>query len=490
LKRLDELLLPPELEAGPMPTLKVPTNHAAKLVSAGVARAVDSLPAKVLWMDYFTVVEVKDDGRRQRPIMWPRHYLRNSRYISAFTLKSCADYRRSVLRGTHGVAFDLASSFWQVDVSHLNLFLICEDGSVMQVTRMPFGIDMASEIMQLILQTLADVDGAYKDHLDIHIDNVMCVGSAKLCAQWAAMFKKRCSACGVTLNTEDTNQVRRHCTFCGIVFDFDRKTVAVKALTLAKIDRSYVARHTWTGEQLESHVSRLLYCSTVLAIDLSASYFLVKAYRRCLSAFAKHPRNWTSTATLPAKALSDLDVLTRTVLENKPVVVRDKPITNDGFTPDAVIVSDATPTCGGGILFMPGRLPEAFGCRWPNIDINDAESLGAALLLKRWAPQLTNLRVLLRIDNTTSLHRILRASSGGCLEVNRIAAGLIDTAVEHGFKLRVEYISTARNPADAISRMAVVNDKLVADLLEEAWGRRGSRSRGGGWRRSTGQRVR
>lgn len=104
---------------------------------------------------YFTVRERADS--RRRPIMWPYLMLLASDYSSEFSLDNVSQYCRSVFAGDYAVAYDLTASFWQVLIDGCNFVLQDEDGKLWRITRMPFGVDCASEIMQIIVEELGRV---------------------------------------------------------------------------------------------------------------------------------------------------------------------------------------------------------------------------------------------------------------------------------------------------------------------------------------------
>lgn len=87
--------------------------------------------------------------------MWPKEFLLDSMYSSQFSLSSVSTYAKLVLAGTRAVCFDLAASFWQILLpSSVNFVLQAADGSTWRVDRLPFGVDCASEIMQLVVEEL------------------------------------------------------------------------------------------------------------------------------------------------------------------------------------------------------------------------------------------------------------------------------------------------------------------------------------------------
>jgi hypothetical protein len=343
--------------------------------------------------------------------------------------------------------------------------------------RLPYGVDVASEIMQLITLTLAGCPTVCisskwkKESIFVHIDNALFVGSHDEATEWKSHFLARARECGVQLNVEPSNDVAQQQDFVGLHLDFKQKTVALKkSFKVPPIDIQ-------TAEDLERMLGKLIYAGTALALPLEKYKWAIKAYRRILSMTARLPARWTAPVLLSRVALQELHAWRSAVVENKPVKVL--PAITHEDAPEVIIASDATPDGYGGVIFERGRLPEAFGGLWPSTpsSINEAETLAAAVLLLRFAPRLRNKRVLLWIDNTSTIARILKSARGGALEPHRIAEGIIAIAREYEFLIRVEYIESARNPADPISRQAPLDLELAKELVNEARGRQGTRAR-------------
>lgn len=484
--RLDELMAAlhfhPSHSETEVPRLRIPVSHAKQLQEAGVFEhigSVDSVDISTLTiLQYFTVVEERAAGERLRPIMWPESLLNASNYVSQFSLPAVHDYRLVPLLGSHAVAFDLAASFWQVLLSQLCRFaVICEDGRIFKMLRLPYGVDVASEIMQILTLTLAGCPSVCKQSqwrqlsIFVHIDNALFVGTQRDAELWKAALLERARECAVQLNVEESNNVNVEQDFVGLHFDFTKKTTCLKhSFKVPEIRIN-------TAEDLERMMGKLIYAGTALGLPLHEFKWTIKTYRRILSLTARTPRCWTSPITLSRVVLREIQAWRNAVIANTPAPVEPSVLHSE--TPEVIVATDATPVGYGGVIFELGRLPEAFGGLWPSqpSSINEAETLAAAVMLLRFAPRLASKRVLLLIDNTSTIARILKAARGGALEPHRIAQSIIDIAREHNFAVRVQYIESARNPADAVSRQAPVDMELAMAVVNEAWGRKGCKAR-------------
>ena len=246
-------------------------------------------------------------------------------------------------------------------------------------------------------------------------------------------------------------------------------------------------------EDLERVMGRFLYGSVVLGLRLEQFLFAIKFYRRGLAAAARLPSKWTSALTPPPCVLRDLTSWQSIILANNPVTPNET-LLDDGDSPTAVLATDATPNSFGGVLLRAGFEPVAFGGNFGfSMHINLAEIAAAYIMLLRFAEDLAHSRLLLLIDNTSTISRVLRAARGGCIEPHRIATCIIDLANAYSFKIRVQYIASNRNPADAVSRQQDLDFDLchlALSMVDEARGRQLTRktTRVGVVRRAAGGR--
>lgn len=489
-----------------LPRLRLPLKDAAALTAAdcvrplGPASALDLTTYNII--EYFSVVETRPAGERLRPIMWPKRLLMQSGYISAFELRSVGRYRE-LAREEAAVAFDLSASFWQLLLPPDARFILIDDnGDAHLLLRMPYGMDVAAEIMQIVVCTLAghseySVAGRW-DGPDpvVHIDNAGLFATSAVCDRWRDMFTAACRECGVTLNKEEANTVSQCLTFVGIRYDLAATSVALKPGFNAPPPLGEVA--SVTG--IEHFYGKCLYGAAVLGVELWRYLFALKWYRRLLAACARGSVRRADTLRVPPVVQRQAEELRAIVVRNDPCPLGTQaPIDeNHDSPPDAVVATDATPAGFGGVLMIPGEMPQAFGGSWPAHvrhclkDINDAETLAAFVALRRFAELLRGKRVLLLIDNTSTISRVLRAARGDRhLEPSRVASEILNLGTHGGFKIRVEYIASARNPADALSRQRPVDVSLAADILNESLERKGTRtqinpSRACGQRRACG----
>ena len=491
--RLERLLLSTSLTAPGPCRLRAPRADALELERAGYCEPFGGLDTCSA-VDYFSVVEAHK--HRRRPIFWPRSLLERSKYVSDFTLHSVDDYRRSVLLGSHACAYDLAASFAQVALpASSNLVFHDAAGKAWRLRRLPYGIDVAPEIMQIIVVGLAGEAKRRTDasvHLFVHIDNVMAVGEADDVQRWQRAFVAVCAEASVTLNDEPTNEVQTSTSFCGLELDFSSKCVALRDSFVSRLQ--IPTEHT-TNQDLESIVSRLVYGWAATGRDWLQLYLTIKWFRRRLSALARNVERWDAECRAPPFACRRLGDAIGTLQRNESVPVAVKHV----GVAEAILATDATLTGWGAVLLRPGHMPDAVGgvfgsARDANgatrqqkpANIGVAESLAVVGGLERFAAELRQARTFtLLIDNTSSQCTISAVNEGrlpsGTAATSVIAVDIVERVRSIGAAMTVARVSTGDNIADEVSRGRPIDLNKVELNIQAAGLKFKVRGRAVGW---------
>lgn len=480
----------------PSQCFRMPRSHAASFVQADIGEDIGSLDdvdlSEFNVLKYFTVVEEKPTHDRLRPITWPEVLLLLSQYVSEHKLKTVYENRLLALNKFAAVTYDLKASFHQVPLPETSrLVMVSEDGRVIRMKRLPYGADAASEIMHMIVSTLAGdpryakpvahlVADEYALFNSVHIDNVYFGGPDA--HQRRQHFLAACHRAGVQLNEEPGNTFSHRQTFVGMQIDTATGTVALKPNYGAKID----LEHMSTNEDLERIMGKVLYGGAVLGVNWREYLFILKQYRRILSNCARGKQAWRDTCSLWPSARQQLHKLVSVIRANAPVSVIPSVA---GVAPDfdVVVACDATPRSFGGVLLRRGALPLAFGSEFgfdADIDINLAEMTAAVCMLRRFVDDIRHKHVLLLIDNTSAIAGVQRDLVNGVSSTSfhaELSQVLADAAPK---SITVQYIRSEDNPADAPSRLKPDLDLgLVGAVMDRAWGRRKQRieRRARGW---------
>lgn len=441
----------------------IPHRDLASLLASGVLENLRSPDLITSYVQYFSVLESLK--QRRRPIFWPKCLLNQSLYSwpTDIPLGNVQTYRRLVLRGSHAVAFDLAASFWQIPLpDNVNLAVKAANGNTYRVARLPYGADVAPEIMQRLLVNVApQVPGTT---VMVHIDNVIAVGSFQQVTRWREQFLQRATQFGLTLNVEPANNPTQRLVFAGMELDLVHKTTRVNP---AKPAPQFHAHSSY--EELERVIGKLLYAAAVLNVDLVPFYYMLKWWRRHLSALGRGLCKWTTKPNIPAPTRIALGQLQGIIERNAPAPVTEA-LSQPQRLPTVVLCSDATLRGFGGVLMQRGHEPLAFGATFgvdpANICLAEATALLAAVL--QFADDIKGQHLGILVDNTSVLHAMRRESPRD-LAMGTITARIRTTLQALNCSVSVAHITSQLNPADAPSRFKQVDLQKVAALTHALW---------------------
>ena len=467
---LDQMTTAPKV-TGDRHRLKAPNAHADQLVATGLASEVSREEALTLSpLQYFSVVEDKivaeadatahetvhtatsTTTERQRPIFWPEAQLAQSRYDSNMSLRTAKRLRDITAKHSAGAAFDVKASYTQVEMPRF--VFQSKDGRFFKLLRMPYGLDGAAEIMQLLVSAVAGVDGVAakpaEADLAVHIDNVIAAGDIDTVTLWTTEFKQRAAKVRMTLNVEQSNTPAAKVPFCGAVADFAKSEIYLRHQFMFKL-RTQLESGRSTVRHWQSLHARLVYAAALLGINMLATrdeFFFTKIVRRLCNSVNNRTVSAEASCTLPPTAANGMRSVIAKVGANTPASVVS--LDHSWASADNVLFVDATPKGWGAVYAAPGAKLEAFGASWESeLPINEAETLAVFTALdelRNRHPGVEHSRVHLRIDNTSSLWAHRGRGKSGTLQY-------IAAATRERFPhLTADYVASAANLADRPSR--------------------------------------
>lgn len=465
---------------------RVPLDDLGKQRDAGLLEKFNGTHGYLTW--YFTVTE-KNDTRR-RPIFWACDYLASSGYVSDFGLDTCAEYTQVVTQGSYAAAFDLKASYTQIELpDEVNFIVVGEDGELYRLKRLPYGVDAAAEIMQIVTEEMARLSAAALPDSSrfvtkAHIDNALGVGqTVDDVTAWAREFSRLADVHGITLNDEPCNTPSQALDFVGIDMDFKGKMVRLRERFIKGLPTVSEALRTY--QDLESAVGKILYGMAVLRVRQHPYHFFIKTWRRKLARLnrpADDPSRlrWRDEPDLSPNVRNALERMLKVVKDNKwaPVYPLRTALKSDLFSKTGsekffqdlpIIVTDATLDSFGAVLYENGRITQAFGGRFdataPSMAV--AESAAALAAIARFADRIRNTTFVLLVDNTTTEISIARGHAKN-LSID-LAVDLIDGILRdiHA-KVLVARVASGDNVADAPSRAKPLKDVCIQKSLEAA----------------------
>jgi len=476
--------VPSELPLEARCRLRATVDHATQLVDAGIAKPIPTATAAGLNpMQMFCVVEqkttTKADPTRQisiehettdasmarlRPIFWPQEFLHASAYNAELSLQTAALLRSAIAEHSTAAAFDLAAAYMQIEMPGVYMFQD-QAGTFYELLRMPYGVDAAAEIMDLVTAALAGRNDVAKNpardvFVITHIDNALAAGEPSAVEAWIRLIRRRASRCSAQFNEEPANSVASVVPFCGTVGDFRKKVVWLSAIFISKLRKSannFTSGQQITMKQLHSLHARLVYAAAALGVCMAATLyaiFYIKIVKRLIAKRNAQQIHDNDVVNLPPAAARGLLYLINVLGANTPTSVLSAHPSWQGH--DAVLYTDATPRGWGAVLLAPGRAPVTVGAAWPQpMGINDAESLAVIAAMDLLHGTMTagpypirHIKIL--IDNTSAIAVCNATAKAANLQL--IGLHLQRLAQARGLVFRVEYVRSLENLADAPSR--------------------------------------
>ncbi|ESS70237.1 target of rapamycin (TOR) kinase 1 [Trypanosoma cruzi Dm28c] len=205
---------------------RIPTADARLLRKAGIIEDGSSTVTGG-WIIPFSVVEEKTTGLRRRWIAWPRDKNSDDPCEANFHLLHISHYLPPVMAEAAS-CLDVKTSFivpLPRETRHLFRCRV-EDGTLVELTRLPMGYKAGPEILQIITSAAAGVTTVVHRlwaapplvRVDVWIDNRRIAGPKSDATLWEAQVLRNADSCHATIG-EDRESGATHYTFlgCGLI---------------------------------------------------------------------------------------------------------------------------------------------------------------------------------------------------------------------------------------------------------------------------------
>ena len=309
---------------------------------------------------------------------------------------------------------------------------------------------------------------------DAYIDNVRFLASnQEELARITRTFFALCRTMNITVNEKEEEVLRKIRTdrnglqqypFLGMIFDHKANTVQIGEKTSEKLRAArekfeFSFRMTW--REWQALFGLCVFASQVLHVPRSSRYWIYKFMRK--KAYTckddEEVTLWSSAQDLWTNWLEEL-------LAHPP-----RHITVDNEIPEAVLVSDASLTGFGAILFTPSEEFIVAGHWSPEQakrHINLLELMAVRIAIGAF-PLPPKFRIV--VDNTSTVGQLRRGSS--CkFRYNAQIAIIHRYLLEQGARITdVQYIRSEDNPADFWSRLATCGRSPKEGSLGRWWRR-------------------
>ncbi|KAF8276719.1 hypothetical protein TcBrA4_0123180 [Trypanosoma cruzi] len=185
-----------------------------------------------------------------------------------------------------------------------------EDGTLVELTRLPMGYKAGSEILQItITSAIAGVTTVVHRlraappmvRVDVWIGNIRIAGSKRNATLWEVQLLRNADSFHASMG-EERESGAMQCTFMWVQFAHTHRAVSLSDKFVRSV-RAMPALNSLTIAEMEVVASRFLYAAAILGTRLCDYYFFIKAVRRRLSALHQGIVQETSPAKLPPAAV-------------------------------------------------------------------------------------------------------------------------------------------------------------------------------------------
>ncbi len=334
------------------------------------------------------------------------------------------------------------------------------------LTTLPTGqrhtVGVAQTISSILLRIVADRVPEVKQGIPVahtaYIDNYrMCSNSVESTKILASVFMDTAAEFKITMN-ETLDEIVEAITapvqeFRGMAFHRDSTTNAV-TVGLAKKSKDKLEQllhvhlpkiAVWSVELLESAVSFLIFCSSVLQVQLCSFYHIFKLLRRRLNNDKTHRQKRRQHARVWPSVIESLTSWIKELLDKKPVDYKKMSDASKLKVP--IVVTDASLTGWGAMMFFDGKVSWTGGS-WP-IYLRRAciAELEAHAVLNGLSTLLPNGGFVHVIIDNTSVQGALRKGYSRNFFINKVI-----TKVQKIYTIiRISYIKSEDNPTDPMT---------------------------------------
>ena len=272
---------------------------------------------------------------------------------------------------------------------------------------------------------------------------------------------RRCANAHLLLNEED-----RSGAYCGAVYNFCAKTVALKASFIKKLCSM---QQPTTPRDVERVFGLLNFGGQVLSAPVHKWFEAISWYRKLANALERGTvhRDELLRVPIPQQVQDELLQWKSFCLSNAPAV---PPRVGESFS--VQLFCDASGHGWGAVLCGPGGRILANGSRWttPHISIDDAEAHAIVEALSTFQQEVQGNDVTILSDN---------AAVGAALTSGRTKSTAMAPHIRHAFEIlspmtwSVAKIDTRANPADEPSRgKDTIRQKALDAAHVQRWGLR------------------
>ena len=447
------------------------------------------------WGRVFFVKESKLDEdnnslfNRLRFIFWPQkmnEWLKNIGYSCEALLYHISKYLDNILDDS-GATADAASGFFQFEIppaARCWFRFKDSEGNLYQLCRLPMGLSISVEIMQIIMEVLIGNPKFVKPQFVIdfvrsnaYVDDIRISGSVENVSRACSKINERALDCCITLKKPLSPSSSY--TFLGGFFNHSDHTISLGEKLRNKIPSSFTSS-VIIGKDFHSLIGRLIHATAMLRLPLVSYMMLIKWSARKFNQFNKNPKLSFSPLNLPPFAISKLDSWCKVAHSTRYFHKKDDD--NNNNNKKLVVFLDASLGGWGTTVITPDLQLFHTGGSWSsehkNMNINLLEAVAFRNSVISFADLIVKIGAVdFRIDNT-SVESSVRRGAARKEEMINIIQHPIEFLVAFDITVTSSYVESKNNLADPISRQSTTLPDLTRDQVESLYMRKGD---GGRW---------
>ena len=405
------------------------------------------------------------EKNRRRVLYWPKLLnteIDHSPFAADLSpeLVDAATHAKHLQPGEYAATFDLAKSFLQCPLSTAvrPYFTYRVKGKYYRLTSLPMGATFAPALMHSITEILAST-GVPGVTAEVHIDNIRLRGELGALQQAIQQLRYRARSVNATLKEEPCNEPHTQGTFLGCFTDYTNATIKLSTRIVEKLrtEAQTLDNAQATMEDAQVLFGLTLFAARVHRHPMAQFYPIVKFMRRRLATIPQQHTH-TEMAKIWPCIKPEWKYLIASLLENLPTH-HQAPTAHE-----TVLVTDASLTGWGAVWFDEdtGEVLQAHG-KWDTphqpSEINELEMQALRYALDTFSDTIQAARpLLILMDNSSAVHTLAKGSAHA-FKLNKEALSVLERLPTDA-SVKVGYVESANNPADAASR------GLTADLTQ------------------------
>ena len=325
------------------------------------------------------------------------------------------------------------------------------------------GLRPACEVAQSALWFLLDFERHESVKVSSYIDNIRFVGPREHTVAAIRIFLGRCKKVGAQLDRWPKDESEEAIValsetkggFLGEFYDYEKSTRCLVDKTLKKITYvhdllDFEQPIVLTARQFSTLMGLVFWSASVLSINLSNMFHLLRAYRESASEAANTSFDGVLT-TLSKTARSELKAWFKVAMENRPV-----PMVAPSSEPSLCIVADASAAGYGAFAQVRGSAEwKVLSGMWPS---HLKDKVTSSVFAEPEAIYLACLRFLRPEDKFVRIYTdhspLVYANRSGYAKgfhPNELLRRLHETFP--GVVFEILHVKGVHNPADATSRI-------------------------------------